>query len=79
MQRLLQLAALALSIAVVTFFACRAQPAARAPAPPAPVATPSTVDAGVSPPAPPPAPPAPVYLPASKSGGVFLQHQQAPR
>ena len=78
MQRLFQLAALALAIAIVTFFACRAQPSSHAPdrttvTPPATRAT----DAGPDAPAPKAHPE--VYLPASKSGGVFLEHQQAPQ
>ncbi len=75
MNRIFQIGALCLSLAMLTFLACRAQ----APKPPpandqAPAA--AAPDAG-SPDAAPPPPE--VYFPASKSGGAFLQHQQAPR
>ena len=79
MQRLLQLAALTLALVVLGFLACRAQPSssrAPAPAPANPAA--AAVDAGTSD-APARAAPPDVYLPASKSGGMFLEHQQAPR
>lgn len=79
MQRIFQFAALALALGLLGFVACRAQssshrPTANAAAP----AAPGTTDGGVD--AAPVTEPAPdVYLPASKSGGAFLEHQQAPR
>ena len=77
MQRLLQLAALALALVVLGVLACRAQPSTRASTPPPAPPAAAPIDAG-RPDA--PAPPTPdVYLPASKSGGMFLEHQQAPR
>ncbi|MBZ0236479.1 MAG: hypothetical protein K8M05_29400 [Deltaproteobacteria bacterium] len=77
MNRAFQVLALCISIGMLTFLACRAQKSA----PPAPAndsANPaaSTPDAG---PAPDAAAAPEVYFPASKSGGAFLQHQQAPQ
>lgn len=76
MHRAFQVLALALALGLLTFLACRAQqppaPAANRAAAPAP-------DGGASVDAAPPPPPPEVYLPASKSGGAFLEHQQAPR
>jgi hypothetical protein len=77
MNRAFQILALCISLGMLTFLACRAQksaPPATAPAGDTnanPAATPA-VDAA-------PAEPAEVYFPASKSGGAFLQHQQAPK
>ena len=80
MNRAFQVLALGISIGMLTFLACRAQKSAPPP-PPAPAsdgANPaaSTPDAGAAPDA---APEPEVYFPASKSGGAFLQHQQAPQ
>lgn len=74
MQRTFQILALLLSVSLLVFLACRAQKSPPPPAanPPASGAEPAAevIDAA----------PAPeVYFPASKSGGAFLQHQQAPR
>ena len=77
MHRLFQVLALALALGLLTFLACRAQ----SPSAPPQVANPpaaTAADAGSVDAAPPPPPPE-VYLPASKSGGAFLEHQQAPR
>lgn len=76
MNRAFQALALCISIGMLTFLACRAQ---KSPPPPAndqanPAAT--APDAGLDA-APEPEPE--VYFPASKSGGAFLQHQQAPQ
>lgn len=73
MHRLLQVLALLLSLGLLTFLACRAQQSAP-PKPNAPAA--AEPDAGEPVDA---APPPEVYFPASKSGGAFLQHQQAPQ
>jgi hypothetical protein len=76
MNRAFQILALCISLGMLTFLACRAQKSA----PPAPV---PAGDTNANPAAPAvdaaPAEPAEVYFPASKSGGAFLQHQQAPK
>lgn len=77
MQRVFQVLALCLSIGLLAFLACRAQRSQ-------PAATGNSGGEVVAPgdAAAPPidAAPAPeVYFPASKSGGMFLEHQQAPR
>lgn len=73
MNRAFQAFALCLSIGMLSFLACRAQ--SKAPPAPAPEPSAAAPDAGS-----PDAAPAPeVYFPASKSGGAFLQHQQAPQ
>lgn len=76
MSRAFQILALCISIGMLSFLACRAQ---KSPPPPAndnanPEA--GAPDAGAGPDAAAAAPE--VYFPASKSGGAFLQHQQAP-
>lgn len=78
MNRVFQLLALCLSVGLLGFLACRAQRSTSAP----PANTTPAEPAAVAPDAAPPvdAAPAPeVYFPASKSGGMFLEHQQAPR
>ena len=76
MQRIFQFAALALALGLLGFVACRAQSSSHRPT--ANAAAPAARDGGVD--AAPVTEPAPdVYLPASKSGGAFLEHQQAPR
>ena len=75
MHRTLQVLALLMSVSLLVFLACRAQQA-----PPAPAAHPPANGAEPIAAEPIDAAPAPeVYFPASKSGGAFLQHQQAPR
>jgi len=76
MHRVFQTLALALALGLLTFLACRAQ--STAPPPTANRAAAPAPDAGATIDAAPPPPPE-VYLPASKSGGMFLEHQQAPR
>jgi hypothetical protein len=74
--RAFQIFALCLSLGMLTWLACRAQ--SKSSPPPADVnANPaaSAPDAGAAPDA---AAAPEVYFPASKSGGAFLQHQQAP-
>lgn len=74
MNRIFQVLALCISLGMLTFLACRAQ-SKSAPPPPSNDNAASAPDAGA------PAvdaAPAPVYFPASKSGGAFLEHQQAP-
>jgi len=78
MNRIFQALALCLSLGLLTFLACRAQstkPAAPR-SPPNEAVVPNA--AAVVPDAAATLPPEP-YLPASKSGGPFLDHQQAPR
>ncbi|MBP6844361.1 MAG: hypothetical protein KA201_11490 [Kofleriaceae bacterium] len=77
MHRAFQVLALALALGLLTFLACRAQSSAPPPTT-NPAAAPGA-DAGADATAAPPPPPPEVYLPASKSGGAFLEHQQAPR
>ncbi len=74
-QRGFQIFALCLSLGMLTWLACRAQ--SKSSPPPAANADPaaSGPDAGATPDA---AAAPEVYFPASKSGGAFLQHQQAP-
>jgi hypothetical protein len=86
MNRAFQTLALCISLGMLTFLACRAQKApppaaASAPAPaPAPAPADDTSANPAATPAVDAAPAAPeVYFPASKSGGVFLEHQQAPK
>ena len=74
MNRLLQVAALCLSLGLLSFVACRAQ-STSTPAPKNDDPGLASPDAGVDAAPPPPE----VFLPASKSGGMFLEHQQAPR
>jgi hypothetical protein len=80
MNRVFQVFALCLSIGLLAFLACRAQtkPAA-APANAGDNANPAAGGAEAAPAvdAAPAAAPE-VYFPASKSGGAFLEHQQAP-
>jgi hypothetical protein len=79
MNRVFQVFALCLSIGLLAFLACRAQKPAGAPANAAgDNANPSAggADAGAAVDAAAAAPE--VYFPASKSGGAFLEHQQAP-
>jgi hypothetical protein len=74
MNRMFQVLALCISLGMLTFLACRAQSKS---APP-----PSNDNAAATPDAAVPAvdaAPEPVYFPASKSGGAFLEHQQAPK
>ncbi len=78
MNRAFQILALALALGMLTFLACRAQSASTPPGdrgnPEAPAG--AAPDAGAID----AAPAAPEdYLPASKAGGAFLEHQQAPR
>ena len=78
MNRVFQILALCISLGMLTFLACRAQ-SKPSPAPSNDNANPaaSTPDAGA--PSVDAAAAAPeVYFPASKSGGAFLEHQQAP-
>jgi hypothetical protein len=78
MNRAFQVFALCLSIGLLVLLACRAQTKpAGAPANAAgDNANPAASgDAGVDAPA---RPKEEVYFPASKSGGAFLEHQQAP-
>jgi hypothetical protein len=73
LHRTLQALALLIAIGTLGFLACRAQ------SKPAPV-TNDNAAAGDPDAAPAIDAAAPeVYFPASKSGGAFLQHQQAPR
>lgn len=78
MNRAFQVFALCLSIGMLSFLACRAQQKS-APAGANDNANPAAgggaPDAGVDAAAAAPE----VYFPASKSGGAFLQHQQAPK
>ncbi|HUQ05040.1 MAG TPA: hypothetical protein VM261_21205 [Kofleriaceae bacterium] len=79
MNRVFQVLALCISLGMLTFLACRAQstptsPPANDNANPAagtPDAGAPAIDAAAAEPE--------VYFPASKSGGAFLQHQQAPK
>ena len=65
MRRVYQVLALCFALGMLGFLACRAQKS-RAPSNSAnPSATPDAA--------------APVYLPATKSGAVFIDSQQAPR
>jgi hypothetical protein len=74
LHRTLQALALLVAIGTFGFLACRAQNGA----PPAGNATnPAAGDPDAAPAIDAAAPE--VYFPASKSGGAFLQHQQAPR
>jgi hypothetical protein len=79
MNRVFQVVALCLSIGMLAFLACRAQSK--------PTATPANAGDSANPAAGGPdagpgvdaAAAAPeVYFPASKSGGAFIEHQQAP-
>ncbi len=76
MNRAFQALALVISIGMLTFLACRAQKSAPPPANDQANPAATTPDAGAAPDA---APEPEVYFPASKSGGAFLQHQQAPQ
>jgi hypothetical protein len=80
MNRAFQVFALCLSIGLLAFLACRAQTKpASAPANAAASAQANAAaDAGTAVDAAAAAAPE-VYFPASKSGGAFLEHQQAPR
>jgi hypothetical protein len=81
MNRAFQALALLLSLGMLTFLACRAQSSKPAPAANgmANPASPEAADAPDAAPAPTKAEPEPeVYFPASKSGGAFIEHQQAP-
>ncbi len=78
MNRAFQILALCISIGMLSFLACRAQKSSTPPANDsanpaagAPDAGAPAVDAAAAAPE--------VYFPASKSGGAFLQHQQAPK